>query len=56
MSWQQPCFGARGKDESFVDVTAGISMVELEFAIRWGRGAERVEWRRKVTTDANLKY
>jgi len=26
-------FGACGRDESFLDVTAGISMVELEFAI-----------------------
>jgi len=31
--WQRPSFGACGRDESRLDVTAGISMVELEFAI-----------------------
>jgi hypothetical protein len=33
MCWQRPSLGACGRDESFLDVTAGISMVELEFAI-----------------------
>jgi hypothetical protein len=33
MCWQRPSFGAFRRDESFLDVTAGISMVELEFAI-----------------------
>ena len=30
---QRPCFDGRGRGESLFDVTAGISMVELEFAI-----------------------
>jgi hypothetical protein len=33
MCWQRPSFGACGRDESFLEVTTGISMVELEFAI-----------------------
>jgi hypothetical protein len=33
MCWQRPSLGACGRDESFLDVTSGISMVELEFAI-----------------------
>jgi len=33
MCWQRPSFGECGRDESLFDVTAGISMVELEFAI-----------------------
>jgi hypothetical protein len=33
MCWQRPSLGACGRDESLFDVTAGISMVELEFAV-----------------------
>jgi hypothetical protein len=33
MYWHRPSFGARGRDESRLDVTAGISMVELDLAI-----------------------
>src|SRR6266849_1569222 len=33
MCWQRPSFGACGRDESFLKITTGISMAELEFAI-----------------------
>jgi len=33
MCWQRPSFGACGRDESFLDVAAGISMVELEVVV-----------------------